>query len=559
MTALSVVPLSYVSALLYARVCMSLPAAADGASLYLCAIIINSQKQVPTSEVDPAVAREFPVVIERQCGVDVSKLQQRITAAGPQLWDPAHQKANVPIQRAGHDKWGIGKVVFIFCDDYIRKVYTFPWFHEWRAELEPIFAQIGIPVERVVRCILACMPPDSVVPVHHDTGAWVSKSHRMHIPIFTDASIDFQVGHNEQSMTRHEFKQGNLYELNNASKHCVHNHWTHPRVHMIFDYVEDAYPLSHMTLTSDMVLHQTRRTLDLSTDYGSRSPPSFMVIGAQKAGTTSLYDYITQHDLAVSAKRKETHYFDWRWNAKLPASDSPEGAAAHCAYYHNFFEKDVLMKCPSLMTGEATPSYLLGGSVVIDRMQQVIPHCRKILVIMRNPVDRAYSHYCMTADTEGNAQQLRNRGHHHLKGRTFEQIIDGELEELSKLGVHPDMDFDEFDEKVLRSRVAFDHGAHSYVLRGLYELQLIGWTRAFGADNVLLLTLDEMKTSEGLHTTMDKVFEFLELPPHRIEDISAKNTRKYEPLLPATRAKLAAFYAPYNQKLNERIGRDLGW
>lgn len=470
---------------------------------------IRRQKQVPLSELDPAVASGFPVVVERQRDIDISALQQRIANAGPQLWDPAHQKDNVPIQRAGHDKWGIGKVVFVFCDDYIRKVYTFPWFHEWRDELEPIFKQIQIPFDRVIRCILASMPPDSDVPVHHDTGSWVGKSHRMHIPIFTDASIDFQVGHNEQAMTRYEFKQGNLYELNNASKHRVHNYWGKDRVHMIFDYVEDDYPLSHLNLSSDMVLHQTRRTLDLSTDYGARPAPSFMVIGAQKAGTTSLYDYITQHDLAVSAKRKETHYFDWRWNAKLPSSDSPEGAAAHCAYYHNFFEKDVLMKCPSLMTGEATPSYMLGGSVIINRMQQVIPHCRKILAIMRNPVDRAYSHYCMTADTEGNAQQLRNRGHHHLKGRTFEQIVDDEIEELSKLGVHPEMEFEEFEEKVLTSRVEFDHGAHSYVLRGLYALQLLGWTRAYGAENVLLLTLDEMKTSEGLHVRISVLSYFV--------------------------------------------------
>lgn len=58
---------------------------------------------------------------------------------------------------------------------------------------------------------------------------------------------------------------------------------------------------------------------------------------------------------------------------------------------------------------------------------------------------------------------------------------------------------------------------------------------------------------------MSTVFEFLELPPHRIEDVSAKNTRKYDPLSPATRAKLAAFYAPYNDKLNALLGRDLGW
>lgn len=110
---------------------------------------LTSQKQVPLCELDPAVASAFPVVIERQCNIDISAIQKRIRAAGEKLWDPAHQKDNVPIQRAGHDKWGIGKVVFVFCDDYISRVYTFPWFHEWKNELEPIFKQIQIPLERV--------------------------------------------------------------------------------------------------------------------------------------------------------------------------------------------------------------------------------------------------------------------------------------------------------------------------------------------------------------------------------------------------------------------------
>lgn len=104
---------------------------------------------MPLSELEPLVADAFSVVVERQAGVDVSALQRRIRAEGEQLWDPSHQTDNVPIQRAGHDKWGIGKVVFVFCDDYISRVYTFPWFHAWKDELEPVFQQIQIPLERV--------------------------------------------------------------------------------------------------------------------------------------------------------------------------------------------------------------------------------------------------------------------------------------------------------------------------------------------------------------------------------------------------------------------------
>lgn len=154
---------------------------------------IARQKRVPLSDLDVEVAKDFAMVIERQRGVDVSGLQRRVLAEEPALWDPAQQKDNVPIHRAGHDKWGIGKVVFIFCDDYLKNVFQFPWFHAWQAELAPVFEQVGIPVDRIVRCILASMPPGADIPVHHDTGNWVHHTHRMHIPLFTDPSIDFMV------------------------------------------------------------------------------------------------------------------------------------------------------------------------------------------------------------------------------------------------------------------------------------------------------------------------------------------------------------------------------
>ncbi|KAG7401102.1 hypothetical protein PHYBOEH_002985 [Phytophthora boehmeriae] len=517
-------------------------------------------KKVPLQELPLDVAKDLAMVVPVQTNIDISLLQKRILDEGRALWDPKTQVENVPVRRAGHDTWGIGKVVFVFCDDYLQKVFNFPYFHSWQKELAPIFEQINIPVGRVVRCILASMPPGADIPVHHDTGSWVHFTHRMHIPVFTSPDIDFMVGPNDDNMERYEFKQGNLYELNNISRHRVKNNWDQHRVHMIFDYVDEDFPVNRMELQKGTVVYQTRRSVDLSTEYASRAPPSFMVIGSQKAGTTSLYDYISQHDLVWPAKRKETHYFDWRWNKSLPDSATPEGAKKHLTYFQDtYLDKKVLFRYPSLMSGEATPSYMLGGKLVINRMKQVIPHCRKIMAILRDPVGRAYSHYSMTADTEGSEEQKRNRGHHHLKGRSFEQLVDDEIEELSKLGVHPDMDYDEFDEKVLSKRVGFDHGAHSFVVRGLYALQLIGWLEAYGKENVLLLTLDEIKTSEGLHVTMDKVFKFLELPYHRIKDTSAKNTRKYDPIDEAVRAKLSAFYAPYNEKLYAILGRNLAW
>ena len=45
-----------------------------------------------------------------------------------------HARSNVKLARPAHDRWGIGKIVFVYSDDFLKKVYTFPWFHdpEWR-------------------------------------------------------------------------------------------------------------------------------------------------------------------------------------------------------------------------------------------------------------------------------------------------------------------------------------------------------------------------------------------------------------------------------------------
>ncbi|TDH65503.1 hypothetical protein CCR75_004044 [Bremia lactucae] len=521
---------------------------------------MRRQKKMPTQELPEEVAKDYSMLIMRQKNIDISLLQKRIRDSGSELWNPTQQTDNVPVRRAGHDWWGIGKVVFIYCDDYLQKVFTFPWFYSWQNELAPIIKQTRIPLNRIVRCILASMPPGADIPVHHDTGSWVHFTHRMHLPVFTSPDIDFMVGLNDQNMQRYELRQGNLYELNNMSCHCVRNNWTQHRVHLIFDYADEGFPLKHLDLKQDTVVWQTRRSMDLATDYGKRIPPSFVVIGAQKSGTTSLYDYILQHDLVWPAKRKETHYFDWRWNNDLSDPSTTKGANEHLRYYENtFLDRQVLYRYPTLMSGEATPSYMLGGNTVINRMKQVMPHCRKFIVIMRNPIERAYSHYSMTADTDGSKNQKRNRGHYFLKNRSFEQIVDEEIDELLKLGVHPEMSYEAFDEKVLHHRLKFNHGAHSFVARGLYALQIAGWIKAYGESNVLLLTLDELKTIQSLHKTIDKVFNFLNLPYHRIKDTSAKNTRKYSAMDEIVHTKLAAFYKPYNEKLYALLGRTLNW
>jgi hypothetical protein len=117
-------------------------------------------------------------------------LLKRVQDAGDELWTQAGQATNVNVQRAFHDKLGVGNVTFSFCDDLLDNVFRLPWWNEWHEELSPIFQQLNIPEECVVRCLLARLPPGAVIPVHHDTGLWSTRTHRVHVPLVTSSQTD---------------------------------------------------------------------------------------------------------------------------------------------------------------------------------------------------------------------------------------------------------------------------------------------------------------------------------------------------------------------------------
>ena len=181
-----------------------------------------------------------------------------------------------------------------------------------------------------------------------------------------------------------------------STQTCMHVHiptltHTYKNIYSIYSSVPNHrvyYLILHFSylLQPGEKLNQTRRSIDLARDAGSRSTPSFIIIGAQKSGTTSLYELICQHPLVIRGVRRETHCFDWRWDDNLKTIEEQKN------HYMKFFNRDALVKYPSLLTGESTPSYLFHSDIVIPRFLEIAP-LAKVLVMLRNPVDRAYSQY----------------------------------------------------------------------------------------------------------------------------------------------------------------------
>lgn len=92
----------------------------------------------------------------------------------------------------------------------------------------------------------------------------------------------------------------------------------------------------------------------------------------------------------------------------------------HTQIDHKFFYKPILDEHPSCLTGESTPSYLLHSDLVLPRVRALAP-AAKLIVMLRDPVARAYSQYQMVVDPEGTPEQKKARGTHWV-GRTFEEV-----------------------------------------------------------------------------------------------------------------------------------------
>ncbi len=102
--------------------------------------------------------------------------------------------------------------------------------------------------------------------------------------------------------------------------------------------------------------------------------PNFVIIGAPRSGTTSLSAYLGTHPQVFMSREKELHFFDRRFHRGI-----------------EWYARQFARAKGKIGIGEATPRYMYGAEA-IARMYELLPET-KLIAILRNPVDRAYSHY----------------------------------------------------------------------------------------------------------------------------------------------------------------------
>jgi hypothetical protein len=203
----------------------------------------------------------------------------------------------------------------------------------------------------------------------------------------------------------------------------------------------------------------------------------------------------------------------------------------------------------------------------------VFSHEIKFIAILRDPIKRAKSHYEMVTSLDGTPEQIQNRGKEWLH-LTLEQVINLDFQHMKECGLIPywDLDTKSVDQsmfqafvgskeedmafaKYLQKYVPMGSGSHSLITRGMYELQLRQWFRAFHSDTFLVLKLEDMKNL-GVNSTMEKVWAHLGLPNYEVHDDSARNTRTYDEMSHDTRIILQRFYDPHNKRLELLLGKE---
>lgn len=256
-------------------------------------------------------------------------------------------------------------------------------------------------------------------------------------------------------------------------------------------------------------------------DPRPRALPDFVVIGAQKAGTSSLYGQLSAHPSVVPALRKELHYFDV----------APRPVREYLAYFPRRAALDaVATRTGRGITGEATPFYLFHPAVPA-RLRSAVPDAR-LIAVLRDPVARAISGY-----------------HHAVRMGDETRPIEAALDPDAAEPLAPADAVAWYDAPRCPARL------HGYLARGRYAEQLERWLAEFPREQ--LLVVDSSTLREG--RVPAEVLAFLDLPAAAAPVVADRNVGAYGPPATATETMLREYFRPHNARLRSLLGVDWPW
>ncbi|MEM7756848.1 MAG: sulfotransferase [Cyanobacteria bacterium P01_A01_bin.40] len=294
--------------------------------------------------------------------------------------------------------------------------------------------------------------------------------------------------------------------------------------------------------------------------------PNFLIVGAAKAGTTSLYSYLKQHPQIYMSPVKETNFFAFEGAELNFLGGISQGYLADFKTNIDDYRAQFQGVNNEIAIGEASPSYLYLPKAVA-RIKYYIPEV-KIIVILRNPIERAYSHFL-----------------HHLRDRLvdyrdFEQALDAEAQAIAdnwwwdyhyiQVGLYYQQlkrYFANFKQEQIKVWLYEDLTSNPLAL--IQDIcQFLGVERQFAPDMAARLNatgVPRYRTLDALIKEPNLIKTVYQLLPAKLRQpitaqINQRNPLKKPPLLPHIRQHLLGLYREDILQLQQLIQRDLsGW
>ncbi|MBW4473701.1 MAG: sulfotransferase domain-containing protein [Stenomitos rutilans HA7619-LM2] len=243
---------------------------------------------------------------------------------------------------------------------------------------------------------------------------------------------------------------------------------------------------------------------------------NYLIIGVGKAGTTSLFHYLSQHPQIINPHEKEIQFFNERYEYGLDW------------YLAQFPPRS--FKKERFLTGEATPWYL-GTIGAAERVFNAFPLI-KLIILLRNPVSRTISHFYMSAKAG-------------LENRSLGEAIADEMAILGNA------------ENLAQVSETYWKTEHGYLWFSLYLPFLERWMSRFPKEQFLVLNSEDLYGSPS--NTLKGVFKFLNIPDCDLISYPKLNLGSYPTVDDQLRKTLFDFFYKHNQELEEYLGMKFGW